>query len=124
VKNNELIDDFAAVILQARKAAVQQLTSVLTGYRFKNPDVRRQQMQAFVETLSPEQRRLIVPAVTHFVDEALFKLITSLEGGEGPIDFELTVKNSVAGSELVVIGDEDFDLQHKFFQWISKTPSE
>jgi hypothetical protein len=116
-KNNAL----GEVFVEARDSAVAELQRYLSGWSPKNPNSREREVASFLHDLPADERVRIEAVISHFTEAALFKLLSTLESGEGGHRFRHSAICDEDNSEQTLIDEEtDNSLVHAFFTWMGQ----
>lgn len=112
--------EFIRLLTAARNSGIDALADRwLTGWRPKNPTAQEKAIDALLRALPEPHRADLIAGVRHFVDLAFFKALCLLEEGEGPWDFELSMRNRTVGEVLPLVeADRDHGLRSAFLAHI------
>ncbi len=116
----DLIDITGEIIVETRNAGINTYLEIESKQWVpKNPDEQQKNVMKFVDSLTEEQKKVFKSTLGYFIDISFFKLIETLENGEGDINFKLTVLDET--DEFELINDEqDNELATKYWEWLSK----
>lgn len=116
--NEELLDFFGQLIKVSRNSGIDVLTS-FKEQKPKNPSEEQEPLLKLLNSLNPENQKLLEKSVKYCIELSLFKIINMLEYGVSDYSFDLTIKK---GDDFFsLIDDEvDNDLTGEYWNWIEK----
>ena len=113
-----ILNDISALVIASRNSGIQTCQDIVDGvWSPKNPDDIEADVVSLIASMDTTDRKKLLNAVRYFTDLSMFKLLETLELGEGDVSFELNAKNSNENVNLIQ-DEDDLEIRSKYFGWV------
>ena len=113
------IHAFRELVIAARNSGINILKKNVVGDRVKKPFPDAKALFDLIDSLSIEQKSLLINGLPYILDLSFFKFLYLLETTESPNRIELFSIAKDGESTPLIAKEIDLELRTKYWNWIA-----